>query len=168
MTIRLTFKMTGSIAGDSEFTRELFRRAQLGADVGEKALAKEHLRELVKWETPPTFKSARDVLDAARLYAAKEVEVGGADAWKWILVNYGGPEVNIDLRGTRRIMIFPFQGRGRSYSAKTDGGTGQRQGKVIATNKVSGRQIKPRDLIGRVYDRRSVIFDSMLRAFANG
>lgn len=100
-------------------------------------------RVVSNWTDQPTFKAS----DAKTTGDGSELEIT-VDDQRFGWIDEGTAPVTID--GPR--MVFPFQGRGTSYSAKTDGGTGQRIGPTLKTNRITDRSIAPRDLSGRAID----------------
>lgn len=156
----------GNLATDPAFQAWVMAKAEASVSAGALAVAAAHLKILAGWNGKPSFDS-KSLSEFSRLLALREVRVTGPNAWKWLLVNYGGPEVNIDLSGTRRFMRFPFQGRGASYNAATDSGApGRRLGPVIKAQRVSGRKIRARNLIGQVSrNDRQTIYSAMRSGF---
>jgi len=72
----------------------------------------------------------------------------GGDIEKWVRIDEGTPERDIISATT---MVFPFQGRGKSYNPKTrplwlgsQSGAGQKFGPIRRTKHVKAHSIEPR------------------------
>jgi len=172
-TISLKATVSGDLLTNPAFRRWLMAREDAAAEAGAQAVVHEHRDvQLQKWNRKPGF-DIRTVLDTSRLLAAREVRVVGDRAQIWMNVNYGGPQVRINLVGTGRVMRFQFEGVGKSYSAKSDLGTGEQSGPRFVTQQVGmgangPRQIRARNFIGKVQARRANVYAAMEKVIRGG
>ena len=165
----LTLKsLEGDLGTDPAFLEWLTGRMDAAVIAGAEEVKKAHLSYLVGWASKPSF-FFQDIIDIGRLYQARDVNIGGPHAWKWIQINYGADTLkNGPIVG--KYMRFPWAGRGASYSPATYTGSPWRKvGTPSVTYKVLDRKIAKRDMIGAV-DRnfRNDIFAAMKRGFENG
>lgn len=163
ITIKAT--VSGNLATNPAFQKWIMGRVDAMAEAGAQQVVKEHRIETQKWNRKPAF-DIRQVLDVARLLAAREIRITGNRAQIWMDINYGGPPVVINLVGTGRIMRFQFKGRGVSYKAKSDGFGGQQVGPKFSTQQVGmgpggPRQIRARNLIPKVKARQANVWAVM-------
>jgi len=160
--------LEGDLGTNPRFVQWLARKMDAAVIAGAAEVERAHVKILAGWASKPAF-FARDIIDIGRLYQARQLRVGGPNAWKWIQVNYGGSTIKQGpISG--KYMRFPFQGRGRSYSAATDSGKpGQRLGAPTVFFNVTQRAVAPRDMIGRVSrNNRQQVYAAMKRGFENG
>lgn len=156
---------SGDLSTNARFQEWLLAKMDASVVAGANEVVDSHLRILAGWNRKPDF-TQKDLSDMGRLLALREIRVTGANAWKWILTNYGGSTIkNGPIIG--KYMKFPFQGRGASYAAATDTqAAGQRLGAPTVFFNVLQRDIKPRNMIGRVSrEFRSEVYAAMRTAF---
>lgn len=82
--------------------------------------------------------------------------------WKFELTDTGQAPYGFDLgaawhpgsKRSNKTMIFPYQGVGASYSAKADGGSGERMGPIRATSRINSRGIRERNICDKVAEEK--------------
>lgn len=118
------------------------RALPFGAD----ALIDELERQTRNWEHDTEFEKSKPVAEAEEV----EIDVLSDDPiFHW--VDQGTDEISFSVRPPRK-MVFQFQGRGQSYDAKTDGGSGQQRGPRVRRTTINARSIKPRRIVDQAIE----------------
>lgn len=136
----------------SAFMSQIIQKAMVATQAGAVVLEKEHERITKDWEpdAQPILEIGNAIVDGATI-----MRTLSAHGPIWWYINNGTRAIDIHIADHN--MIFPFQGRGVSYSAKTDtppgiGGREGRLGSYIWTHNVRSRSIRARNLIKRARD----------------
>lgn len=147
--IDIEFEFTADPSG---IMSQLIGKAMIATQAGAVVLQKEHERITQDWEpdAQPIFEIGNGYVEATTV-----IRTLSAHGPIWWYVNNGTFPRDIHIADHN--MIFPFQGRGASYSAKTDippgiGGREGRMGPYIYTHNVRSRSIRARNLNKRAAD----------------
>lgn len=126
-----------------DLVREPLRAA---AEKGMKTLIKQGIYEVIaKWKHDPVFSIT---LDQDKASVTAEAHTGD-EKYIWVDQGTGPYSFSVDKP---RYMKFPFAGIGASYSAKTDGGSGERIGSPIRANTIKNRGIEARDITNKAIE----------------